>query len=57
MPDCSTPTHAALLAAHEALCVLAEHPAFADSAPEFNEGGIGYEAIQTLKQALGNLRT
>ena len=41
-----------LLAAAEAarltLAELAQHPAFAGDAPEFNKGGIGYEAGQKL---------
>ena len=45
-------THADLLAAAEAarltLAELAQHPAFAGDAPEFNKGGIGYEAGQKL---------
>ena len=35
---------AALRQCREALLVLAEHPAFEDDAPEFNEGGIGHTA-------------
>ena len=29
----------------DALRELSRHPAFADDAPEFNEGGIGYNAL------------
>lgn len=32
-----------------ALRDLSEHPAFADTAPEFNKGGCGYEAAQAIK--------
>lgn len=35
-----------------ALHGLANHPAFADSAPEFNEGGIGYRAIRILQNVM-----
>ena len=33
----------------DALRTLAQHPAFEEDAPEFNEGGVGYEAIKKLK--------
>ena len=36
--------------ATETLKTLAQHPAFADAAPEFNEGGIGYETLKELRK-------
>ena len=38
--------------AASALKSLASNPAFSDGAPEFNEGGIGYEACQELQRAI-----
>lgn len=50
----STARHAELVRkinmAIDALKTLAEHPAFADDAPEFNEGGIGYETLKELRK-------
>jgi len=37
------------------LQTLAANPAFADDAPEFNEGGCGYEAIQAIQAQLSEL--
>ena len=37
------------------LQVLSRNPAFADDAPEFNEGGCGYEAIQAIQAQLSEL--
>ena len=34
---------------------LANHRAFEDDAPEFNEGGIGYEACRKLREMLHTL--
>lgn len=49
-------SHATLLQAcqqaRDAMMELCEHSAFADTAPEFNEGGVGYEASESLKAAL-----
>lgn len=42
----------ALIVALDALQELAAHQAFEDSAPEFNEHGIGYEACQAIRAAL-----
>jgi len=38
--------------AKEALRQLCYHPAFAGDAPQFNEGGIGYEASQAIRAAI-----
>ena len=46
--ECLTAIQRAL----DALQELAEHPAFADDAPEYNEGGIGYETCDTLRSVL-----
>ena len=35
-----------------ALWVLCNHPAFAGDAPEFNEGGIGYNAMYAAHAAI-----
>lgn len=43
--------------AYQALRLLAAHPAFENDAPEFNEGGIGYEACQACRTALWPLAT
>lgn len=43
---------AALNQAKLALWELSDHPAFADQAPEFNEGGVGYEALKVIREAL-----
>lgn len=43
----------ALVQCFETLKELAKHPAFEDDAPEFNEGGIGYEACEAAREALG----
>ncbi len=42
----------ALRQAHATLGELAKNPAFADDAPEFNEGGIGYEARRAIERFL-----
>jgi hypothetical protein len=51
-------SHKKLLAAcwdaRLALSDLAKHPAFADDEPEFNEGGIGYEAKHRLDAAIAD---
>jgi hypothetical protein len=44
----------ALSVAYDALGELAGHSAFEDDAPEFNEGGCGYEARRLLRQVLDN---
>jgi hypothetical protein len=36
----------------DALQELSQHPAFADDAPEFNEGGVGYETCRNLREAI-----
>ena len=41
-----------LVLARDTLDELARHPAFADDAPEFNAGGIGYETIRAIGKAL-----
>lgn len=38
----------------EVLRELANHPAFEDDAPEFNEGGIGHEMCRKLQEQLGS---
>ncbi len=38
--------------AFDVLGQLAEHCAFEDDAPEFNEGGTGYEARQVLRKVI-----
>jgi len=38
--------------AYDALLDLSDHPAFADDAPEFNKGGVGYEACTVLRKVL-----
>lgn len=43
---------AAARQAREALIELAHHPAFEDNAPEFNEGGVGWEATAALRRVL-----
>jgi hypothetical protein len=47
----------ALKQCREALLALSEDPAFEDDAPEFNKGGVGYEAcrvaIETINKAEG----
>lgn len=43
---------AALRQAKEAFSDLACHMAFADNAPEFNEGGVGYEANHVARSVL-----
>lgn len=35
---------------------LAKHPAFADDAPEFNAGGIGYETKKSIRALLAQLK-
>ena len=42
----------ALLKAKEALRELSKHPAFSDNAPEFNKGGVGYEAIRIIDRTI-----
>ena len=42
----------ALAQCKRALSELAYHPAFEGNAPEFNEGGIGYEANQKARRVL-----
>lgn len=44
----------ALTACWEALRELAKHPAFEDDAPEFNEGGVGYEAAEVARAAIAD---
>lgn len=44
-----------MIQAHEALRTLAYHPEFGDDAPEFNEGGVGYEALEILYRQLTKL--
>lgn len=44
--------YAALLEAHAALYELSNHISFEGDAPEFNEGGVGYEASQNINAAL-----
>jgi hypothetical protein len=41
-----------LVLASDTFRELAEHPAFADNAPEFNEGGCGYEAHRAVEKAI-----
>ena len=36
--------------AREALLDLCHHSAFEDDAPEFNEGGVGYEALKAIRE-------
>jgi hypothetical protein len=48
----TTTATTALIQCFEALKELAQHEAFADDAPEFNEGGIGYEACETAREVL-----
>jgi hypothetical protein len=48
-------TVTALRAASKALVELAKHPAFEGDAPEFNQGGIGYEAVGKVRGALALL--
>lgn len=43
---------AALRTAASTLRTLSEHSAFSDDAPEFNEGGEGYEAMQIVRAAI-----
>ena len=40
-----------------AFLALASHPAFANGAPEFNEGGIGYEAMLAGERAIDKARS
>lgn len=42
----------ALKFAADALQSLCNHPAFADDAPEFNEGGVGYMASEMVHEAI-----
>lgn len=42
----------ALEFASDALQTLCNHPAFADDAPEFNEGGVGYIASKLVNEAI-----
>jgi len=42
----------ALEFAASALQDLCDHPAFADDAPEFNEGGVGYMALDMVREAI-----
>lgn len=37
---------------HANLRELAEHPAFAGDAPEFNQGGIGYESCRLIEEVM-----
>ena len=46
---------AAAVEAKHALCALARHQAFEGDALEFNEGGIGYEAIELLQAAIAKV--
>ncbi len=46
----------ALRVCQGALHDLSEHPAFADDAPEFNRGGIGYVASQTARAAIAKAK-
>lgn len=46
------PERDALRVAAEALATLAAHPAFEDDAPEFNVGGVGYEALKTIRAVI-----
>lgn len=43
---------AALRQAYDALGILSEDPAFADDAPEFNRGGVGYEARRAIERII-----
>ncbi len=43
---------AALKPCREAMLELAEHQAFEDDAPEFNKGGVGYEACRVAIEAI-----
>ena len=46
----------ALEVAYATLRELSEHPAFANhSAPEFNSGGVGYEALIRIENAMRNI--
>ena len=42
----------ALEFAADTLQTLCNHPAFADDAPEFNEGGVGYIAFKLVREAI-----
>lgn len=42
----------ALEFAADALQTLCNHHAFADDAPEFNEGGVGYIAVKLVNEAI-----
>ena len=46
---------AAAVEAKHVLCALARHQAFEGDALEFNEGGIGYEAIELLQAAIAKV--
>lgn len=47
---------AACIEAEDKIEDLAFHPAFQGDAPEFNEGGIGYEALKILRAAIAKAR-
>lgn len=47
---------AALRATLSALQELASNPAFSDDAPEFNAGGVGYEACEQARMALNGVK-
>lgn len=43
-----------LFVCYHALQELARHEAFADDAPEFNMGGIGYEACEAFQELINS---